>query len=174
MKVGCKMKNKKVLIIIGIIITLLLTIVINKSPKLIMKVVNPTNKTFAWKDSLYLNTSTFDLYQKNEKWNSIGNLIGTDVQINIYVDEEGYVVLNGEHTKINLKGLKGEQGNEGTQGKDGEDGKKDHKGCYHEVTRFILLHLFPCPCCLRHIFTGNRALCFAFFGHVHFLLLLIM
>ena len=110
--------NKFTKIFIIMIAIFLSTGCIDSLPIWIMDIINPSNNLIAKEGSLFLNTSTFNLYKKDtEQWKSIGNILATDLTVNMYVDEDGYVVINGETTKINLKGIKGQKGDKGVDGK---------------------------------------------------------
>ena len=116
------MKNKIRLVML-LMIGLLLIIAFNVSPNFIFDITNPEKNLFAWNDSLYLNTSTFELFKKDSNdWKKLGNIIANNDQSipNIYINEEGYVVIDNNVTKIKLEGLKGESGKDGKDGKDGE------------------------------------------------------
>ena len=99
----------------------LLTSCTNIFPKWILGTTKPTNEIKAIKGSLYLDTTTYKLYKKSsDSWTIIGNITGNgSTNSSIYINEDGYAVIDGKQTNINLIGMKGETGNAGKDGKDG-------------------------------------------------------
>ena len=123
--------KKKIHFIIVFMICLLLAISFSFSPRFIFDIVNPQEGLFVKNDSLYLNTSTFELFKKNSnEWNKLGSINSDSEQsiFNIYINEDGFVVIDGEVTKIKLNGLKGDSGKDGKDGKNGINGKDGKDG----------------------------------------------
>ena len=96
---------------------------------------------------LYLDSSTFDLYQySSSTWTLIGNISGKDgenaVSPSISVNEDGYLMINGEVTGNKLigeKGEKGEQGEKGNKGQDGINGQDGDNNLYIDEDGHIII-----------------------------------
>lgn len=87
----------------------------------------------------YLDSSTYNLYQMNSSnWALLGKISGNDgsdgKDSTVSVNDEGFLVVNGEVTNTKIVGENGKDGEAGKDGASGKNGKDGKDGSSPQVT----------------------------------------